>query len=371
MLEVENLLSFGNILLDLALDPPRDRQQPIEIVAHHRRFRRHRRHLLELFELSQRLVLGFFRQLGVFDLFFELGDVVALVRIAKFFLNGLHLLIQIVLALCLLHLTFDTRTNLFLDLQNRDFAFHQCVDALKALGNRGGFKHVLLVGDFHRQVRSDGIGQLRVILDLANGAQNFRRDFLVELHIALELRNDRAGQCFKLIFGAGCIRDALDFGFEIIRVFDIACNFRAGAAFDQHFDSAVGELQQLQYGRKRAYLIDGIGRRIVVAGVLLSGKQDLLVGAHDFFKRRDRFLAPDKQRHDHIREDHDVAQWQNRKLFLRPCFFFGLFFFAHDYLLSRVAESGISAPSPIARSVPIMARLDCPNNGDISTVHTT
>src|SRR5690606_21567002 len=52
--------------------------------------------------------------------------------------------------------------------------------------------------------------------------------------------------------------------------------------------------------------------RVVVGSVHLGGKQNLLVGAHDVFKRTDRLLAPDEERHDHMREDDDVTQRQNR-----------------------------------------------------------
>ena len=74
---VEHRLRGVDILLDLLLHAPRQRQQPIEIVAHHRRFRRHRRHLTELFHLRIGLGLRFLRQLGVLDAIFELGDILA------------------------------------------------------------------------------------------------------------------------------------------------------------------------------------------------------------------------------------------------------------------------------------------------------
>ena len=48
---IENLLGSDEILLDLGLLVPRDRQQPVEIVAHDGGFRRHRRHLAQLLEL--------------------------------------------------------------------------------------------------------------------------------------------------------------------------------------------------------------------------------------------------------------------------------------------------------------------------------
>ena len=104
---------------------------------------------------------------------------------------------------------------------------------------------------------------------------------------------------------------------------------RARDAFDQHLHGAVGQLQKLQHGRERAGLIDGIGRRIVVAGVLLRGKQDVLVGVHDLLERVDRLFTPDEQRHDHVREHDDVAQRQDRIKRPSACLFACRLVFAH------------------------------------------
>ena len=57
--------------------------------------------------------------------------------------------------------------------------------------------------------------------------------------------------------------------------------------------------------------IDVVGGRIVLGGVLLRDQQDLLVVLHHRFERADRLLAADEQRHDHVREDDDVAQRQD------------------------------------------------------------
>ena len=83
-------------------------------------------------------------------------------------------------------------------------------------------------------------------------------------------------------------------------------------ALDQHLHGAVGQLEQLQHARERADLEDRIGRRIVVGRVLLRREQDEGVAPHHLFQRLDRLLAADEERHDHVREDHDVAQRQNR-----------------------------------------------------------
>jgi len=47
-------------------------------------------------------------------------------------------------------------------------------------------------------------------------------------------------------------------------------------------------------------------------GVLLRDEQDLLVFLHHRFQRAHRFFAADEQRHDHVREHHDVPQRQHR-----------------------------------------------------------
>src|SRR5690606_30530677 len=62
---VEHRLCRIDILFDLLLVAPGQREQPIEIIAYNRRFRRHRRHLAELLHLRFGLGLGLFRQLRI------------------------------------------------------------------------------------------------------------------------------------------------------------------------------------------------------------------------------------------------------------------------------------------------------------------
>ena len=118
---VEDLLRSLEVLLDLGLLVPRNRQQPVEIVAHDRRFGGHRRHLPQLLEFVRRLLAGFLRELGLLDLVFELGEFVATFLVAQLLLDRLHLLVQVVLALGLLHLALDARADALLDLQTRRF----------------------------------------------------------------------------------------------------------------------------------------------------------------------------------------------------------------------------------------------------------
>ena len=73
---------------------------------------------------------------------------------------------------------------------------------------------------------------------------------------------------------------------------------------------------------------------IIVAGVLLRDKKNLLVILHNIFQRVDRFLAPDKKRHDHARKDDNVAQRQ----------YWIIYIIAHQKLLAKQARL---SPAPV------------------------
>ena len=133
MVGIENLLGQRQILLDFGFLIPRDRQQPVEIVAHDGGFRRHRRHLPQLLQLVLRLLARLLRELGALDLFLDLGELVLAVLVAELLLDRLHLLVEIVFALRLLHLALDARADALLDLQHRDFALHQPEHLLQPL----------------------------------------------------------------------------------------------------------------------------------------------------------------------------------------------------------------------------------------------
>ena len=155
-------------------------------------------------------------------------------------------------------------------------------------------------------------GELRIVLDLARGAEHLGRDLLIQLHVALELRDDGAGKRLDLVLGADGFLDALDLGLEIALVLGIALDGRAARALDQHLHGAVGKFEQLEHGGERAHLVDALGGGLVVGGVLLRDQQDLLVGSHHLFEGGDRLLAAHEQGHDHIGEDDNVAERQDR-----------------------------------------------------------
>jgi hypothetical protein len=97
---------------------PGDGNQPVEIVPRDRRLGRHRGHALETFQLLASLLLGLLRHPRLLDLFLQLIELAALVFLAtQFFLDRLHLFVEVVLLLRLLHLLLDARLDPAVDLQ--------------------------------------------------------------------------------------------------------------------------------------------------------------------------------------------------------------------------------------------------------------
>src|ERR1700716_468478 len=147
MVVVEDLLGVDEIVIDLRLLIPRDRQQPIEVVAYDGAFRGHRRYLPELLELVGRLLARLLRELALLDLVLDLGELVAAFLVADLFLDRLHLLVEKILALGLLHLPLDAAADALLGLQDRNLALDQAEHLLQPLGDRGGLQDRLPVGN--------------------------------------------------------------------------------------------------------------------------------------------------------------------------------------------------------------------------------
>ncbi|EAU45983.1 hypothetical protein R2601_26956 [Salipiger bermudensis HTCC2601] len=309
---IEHVLRPAQILLHARLGAPRDRQHPVEIVAHHGGLGRHGRHVAQLLELGIGLLAGLFRQLRGLDALGQFVDLVlAILAIAEFLLNGLHLLIQVVLALGLLHLALDAGLDLFLDLQNRQLTLHQAIDLLQPLADRQRLQKLLLLLHLDAEMARDEVGQLRRLGGLGDRRERLFGDVLLDLRVALELFTDGAHKRLDGGGIAGHLGHVLGLGLEELLVLEILGDLHAALALDQHLDGAVGQLEQLQHVGQHAGAVDAVAGRVVDRGVDLGGKQDLLVVGHDLLECLHRLLAPHEERHDHVREHDDVAQRQH------------------------------------------------------------
>ncbi len=310
---VEDPLGLDDVDLPRLGLAPGDRQQPVEVVAHDGGFRRHRAHVAQLLELRIGLGAGLLGELGALDPLLELVELVAGVLLfAQLALDRLHLLVEIVLALGLLHLALHARADLLLDVQHRDLALHQGEDLLQTLGDVEDLQEVLAIGDLDRQVLGDLVGQLGRIGDLRDAGHGIGLDLLVELHVVVELLDHRARQRLGLMRLAQLLVDRGDFGFVELGLVGELDDRGPRLALDQHLDRAVGQLEQLQHLGDDADVVDGAGLGIVVGGVLLGGQKDLLVSLHHLFEGAHRLVAADEKRADHVREHDNVPQRQHR-----------------------------------------------------------
>ena len=304
---------MADVVVHLGLLFPRALHQPVDVVAHDGRFGRHRRHQLELVELGHRLVARFLRHAGLLNALLELRELVRRVLdFAQLLLNGLHLLIQVVLALALLHLLLDAAADALFDLQHIHLAFDQREDVFETFAHVLDLEHLLLGIELERHVRGDGVGEATRLLDAGERGQDFRRHLAIELHVLLELRDDRTRQHVHLALVVLLdVLERADLGGEVLAG-DQLLDLGALDAFDQHLDRAVRQLQQLQNRRDGAEAIQILRTRIVDVGLLLRDQQDLLARAHRLVERENRFLAADEQRNDHVRIHDHVAQRQHR-----------------------------------------------------------
>ena len=155
----------------------------------------------------------------------------------------------------------------------------------------------------------------------------------------------RARQRLDLGRGADRVGHEFDMAFEEFGAVGEGMHLGALHALDQHLDGAVGQLQQLQHLRQGSDLVDGVDRRIVIARVLLRHQQDALVLAHHFLERTDGFLAADEKRHDHVREDDNVAQRQHGHR-LQSAFGGSFGCFCHSCSFRGAGRHGVSRKLP-------------------------
>ncbi|MNG95368.1 hypothetical protein D3C79_544030 [compost metagenome] len=238
----------------------------------------------------------------------------AFVAIAELFLNGLHLLIQVVLALAALHLLLDPTANALFDLQQVDFGIQQRQYVLDTGRQVDDFENFLFLLDLQGHVCGHGIDQAPWLFDAVQRRQHFGRDFLAQLHVLLELRQQRAHEHFRLALGGVDFVDQGNFGTDVPFYFAETLHGAALLALDQHLDGAIGQFQQLQYGGNGTDAVQGVFARVIVGRVFLGQQENLLFARHRRLEGFDGLFAPHEQRDDHVRVNNDIAQWQKRQV---------------------------------------------------------
>jgi hypothetical protein len=310
---VEHLDRVGEVAADLALLAPRQAEQRVDVVAHDRRFRGHRRHHAQLLQLRHRLRLGLARHLRGLDLFLHLLEIGVLVALSELLLDRLDLLVQVILALALLHLPLDASADALLDLQDVDLALEHAEQVLEALADVAHLEDLLLLLELERQMRGDRIREAPAIVDAGHRRQDFRRNLLVQLDVLVELGEQRPAHRLDFVRGAGLARNRLRMRGQVFGPLLDRADARALRSFDEHLHRSVRQLQHLQHRRDAADVVE-IGRHgIVLRRLFLRDEQDVLAGVHRDVERLDGFRAAHEQRDHHVRKHDDVAQRQKRQ----------------------------------------------------------
>ena len=91
---------------------------------------------------------------------------------------------------------------------------------------------------------------------------------------------------------------------------------RAIDALDQQLDVAVGQLEALHHVGDAAHRVDVLGRRVVDGRVVLGGQEDPLVLRQRMLQRADGRRASNHERQHHVRENDDVAEWDDWERFV-------------------------------------------------------
>ena len=197
-------------------------------------------------------------------------------------------------------------------MQDIDLGLQQPEQVLQTLAHAKNLQHLLLLLQFERQMGGNGIGQTAGIIDAGQRGQDFRRNFLVEFHILVELCDQRAAHCLGLAIRSVFGRNDFHLCIEMAVRVKHTQHIDALRAFHEHLHRAVRQFEHLQNVRHTADGIQVIQAGIVFGRRFLRDQHDALAGLHGGFQRLDGLGAADKQRDDHMRKHHDIAQRQQR-----------------------------------------------------------
>ena len=147
MVGVEDLFGLGDFNFPSRSFSPGEDGQPLDVVAGDGIIGGHGRHAGEAAEFLERFFFYFVGHSGGFDFLLEfVGIALALVLLTQFFLDGLHLLAQVVFALGLLHAVLDFGLDLVAQLLDFEFLGEVLIDFSQAHADVARLQCFLLIG---------------------------------------------------------------------------------------------------------------------------------------------------------------------------------------------------------------------------------
>ena len=302
------------IMLYLAALRPWYADHPVDVAAHNRGLGGHRRHHFQLAKFCLRFRASLFGHLCRRDTRLQFVQFAGrFIHVAQFFLDSLHLFVQIVLTLALFHLLLDAPANALLNLEQINFCLHEPHEVLEPIADFRNLKNMLLFIEIDHHVSGDCVSQPARLVDARQRGQNLGRYFFAQIHVLLELVYGGTQQSFDLFFRDVLTKDLPDTRDRKAAGIVNVRHRRSVATFHQNLDRAVRQLQQLENIRDSPHLVQLVSGWVVVCCVALGNQQDLLVVGHGIFQGLNRFLPADEQGQHHMRIDNNIAQGQKRQ----------------------------------------------------------
>ena len=155
------------------------------------------------------------------------------------------------------------------------------------------------------------VRQFRGLSRVADCGQRLFGDVLFDLRVAFKFFANRPHAGRQFVLGTRNFDQFVGHRFKEAVVLNKLCDPNAFLTLNEHLHSAIRQFQQLQHIRQNTRLVNVLCGWIILRRVNLARQQNLLVVLHHFFECPHRFLTPDEQRHDHVREHNDIAQRQD------------------------------------------------------------
>ena len=255
--------------------------------------------------------------LGGVDLLLDLLDVGALFAFAELLLDRLDLLVQVVLALALLHLALDAAADALFDLQDVDLALELLEQVLeRACRRRTGRAPPAccssLSGRCAAMVSARRPASSMPAIEVRISGGIFLLSLTYWSNCCVTAR--RSASTSVLASSASGGSTGVTFGDEVRSPSSMRLTRRALLAFDQHLHGAVGQLQHLQDGGDAADLEHVVGRGSSLPAAFWATSMIWRPASIAASSALMRLRAADEQRDHHVGEHHHVAQRQQRQV---------------------------------------------------------
>jgi len=299
---VEHGGGVGHVEIVGRLLHPRQVENPVDIGADDADLRRHWRHGRQPREFLFRLGPHVFRQVlgrhGGAQLVQLLGEDVQFAQLA---LDDAHLLAQEVLAVGAIDLLLHLALDFVLKLQYVQLLGQQDADHLEPLVGAKRLHDLLPRGHGHGQAGGDEVGQPARFVDVEGVGVGLFGQTVVQADDLLEQGQHGAHQRLGRRLPLGRLRDDARPDADVRFPLGIGDDLHPPPPLGQHAGGVVGHAQDAADGRLRADAEQVVLLRVEGVVVTLGGNDEVLVVAVGGVDGRQRSLAADEQRHDHLR----------------------------------------------------------------------